>query len=64
MPVPNISGNMSGAFSLGDYLYQTIADGAYFSMHDMKFNANASNSAYSGSSVQPPALQTLIIIKV
>ena len=32
-------------------------------MYDMKFTASASNSAYSGSSVQPKALQALIIIK-
>ena len=63
-PVPDISGNISGAFSLGNYLYKTIADGTHFSMHDMKFTASASNSAYSGSSVQPKALQALIIIKV
>lgn len=63
MPVMNITGNMSGAFSLGNYLYKTISDGVHFSMHDMKFTASASNSAYSGSSVQPKALQALIIIK-
>ena len=63
-PVPDISGNISGAFSLGNYLYKTISDGTHFSMHDMKFTASASNSAYNGSSVQPAALQTLIIIKV
>ena len=64
MPVMNITGNMSGAFSLGDYLYKTISDGAHFSMHDMKFTASASNSVYSGSSVQSKAFQILIIIKV
>ena len=63
-PVPNISGNISGAFSLGNYLYKTISDGAYFSMYDMKFTASASNSVYSGSSVQSKAFQILIIIKV
>ena len=63
-PVPDISGNISGAFSLGNYLYKTISDGTHFSMYDMKFTASASNSTYSGSSVQPAALQTLIIIKV
>ncbi len=63
-PVPDISGNISGAFSLGNYLYKTISDGTHFSMYDMKFTASTSNSTYSGSSVQPAALQTLIIIKV
>ena len=64
VPVPDISGNISGAFSLGNYLYKTISDGAHFSMYDMKFTASASNSVYSGSSVQSKAFQTLIIIKV
>lgn len=63
MPVMNITGNMSGAFSLGNYLYKTISDGTHFSMYDMKFTASTSNSAYSGSSVQPKAVQALIIIK-
>ena len=63
-PVPDIFGNISGAFSLGNYLYKTISDGTHFSMYDMKFTASASNSTYSGSSVQPKALQILIIIKI
>lgn len=58
----------------GSFYYQqdtTANDRAEITMHDVAaardnyyFSASASNSAYSGSSVQPAALQTLIIIKV
>ena len=58
----------------GSFYYQqdtTANDRAEITMHDVSaardnyyFSASAANSAYSGSSVQPAALQTLIIIKV
>lgn len=57
----------------GGFYYQqdtTANDRAEITMHDVAaardnyyFSASASNSAYSGASVQPKALQNLIIIK-
>ena len=58
----------------GSFYYQqdtTANDRAEITMHDVAaprdnyyFSASASNSAYSGSGVQPKAIQTLIIIKI
>ena len=58
----------------GSFYYQqdtTANDRSEITMHDVNaprdnyyFSASAANSAYSGSSVQPKAIQTLIIIKV
>lgn len=57
----------------GAFYYQqdtTASDRAQITMRDVNsarddyyFSAKNSNSAYSGSSVQPKAAQTLIIIK-
>ena len=58
----------------GSFYYQqdtTANDRAEITMHDVAaardnyyFSASAANSAYSGSSVQPKAIQILMIIKV
>ena len=58
----------------GSFYYQqdtTANDRSEITMHDVNaprdnyyFSASASNSAYSGSGVQPKAIQTLIIIKI
>ena len=58
----------------GAFYYQqdtTVSDRAQITMRDVNsarddyyFSAKNSNSVYSGSGVQPPAFQTLIIIKV
>ena len=57
----------------GSFYYQqdtTANDRAEITMHDVAaardnyyFSASAANSAYSGSGVQPKAVQALIIIK-
>lgn len=54
----------SGAFSLGDEDFQSIVDSSASGGFLMAFNAADSDNTYSGSSVQVPAVQALVCIKI
>lgn len=74
--LPNITGfsqvlsfvnsSFKGAFSISDR-YTNMSQGGSRADHgqvDINFSASASNSLYSQETIQPPAFQALIIIKV
>ncbi len=48
----------------GNHHLVARTDATTIGLNDIQFNASKSEAIYSGSSVQAPALQTLIIIKV